>query len=66
MMHIHRVIIHHMNSVYIIEGQCSFFNKLNMIFQANSIAPLLCVCPLYINTVSGHLKRIGKEKTRYH
>jgi len=64
--HIHRVVVHHANSVYIIEGRCLFLNKLNMVFHANSFALLLCVCPRRLNRVSSRTKRIGKEETEYH
>ena len=40
MMHMHRIIVHHANSVYLIECWCPFLNKLNMDFHAKSFAPL--------------------------
>jgi len=61
-MHIHRV-VHHVNGVHIIEGQCLFLNNLNMIFHANSFAPVLCYYPQRPNRVSSRSKRIGEEET---
>jgi len=63
--HAHRVVAYYVNRVHIIEGSCSFLNKLNMAFHANSFAHLLCDFPRHLNRVSSHLKRIGEEKTRY-
>ena len=37
-MHIHRVVVHCANSVYIIEGLRMLVNKVNIVFHANSIA----------------------------
>jgi len=65
-MHIHRAVVQHVNSVYIIEGRYSFLNKLNIAFHANSFAPLLCVCTWCLNRVNRRLKKIGEEETGYH
>ena len=65
-MHLHRVVVDHANSVYIIKGQYSSLNKLNMVFHTNSFAPLRCGCPRWLDIVSRRLKKIAEEESGYH